>query len=106
MAAVGWKVVNLASGIVARKTAAKVSTQGWKKATGAAPKSKFDPFASPVELTVYAIFSAAVSAGIKTFIEQKTADYYTKTTGHLPPHIAKARADKQDKAEAKKRITA
>ncbi len=106
MPAVGWKVINVASGMVARKTAAKVSTKGWKAATGAAPKNKFDPFASPVELTVYAIFSAAVSAGIRTFIEQKTADYYTKTTGHIPPHIAKARAEREDKAEAKKRARA
>ncbi len=106
MPAIGWKVINLASGIAARKTAAKVSTKSWTKATGAPPKNKFDPFASPTELAIYAVFSAAVSAGIKTFIEQKTADYYTKTTGHIPPHIAKARAAKEDKAEAKKRAKA
>jgi len=103
--AVGWKVINLVSGIAARKTSAKVTTKTWQTATGAPPKNKFDPYASPTELTIFAIFSGAVSAGIKTFIEQKTADYYTKTTGHVPPQIAKAQADREDKAEAKKRIS-
>lgn len=102
--AVGWKVLNLVTGIAARKASAKVTTKTWKAATGAPPKSQFDPFASAAELTIFAIFSAAVSAGIKTFIEQKSADYYTKTTGHEPPQILKARAEAEDKAEAQRRV--
>lgn len=111
MASIAWKVVTTVTGIAAGKVATKVTTATWKAATGGKPPaSKLDPAYSAAQITVFTIVSAAVTSGIKAFSERKAADFYTRSTGTLPPPVAKqrkkaealaAKADEKAKLKAK-----
>lgn len=93
MKGIGWKLVALASGVVASRIARVVTKGGWKAVTGKPmPVAAKDPASSAAEALVFAGVSAAVMAVTKTFVDRKTAGYYEKSTGKPAPPVAKLRA--------------
>lgn len=93
MKGIGWKLVALASGVVASRIARVVTKGGWKAVTGKPmPLAAKDPSSSAAEALVFAGVSAAVMAVTKTFVDRKAADFYEKSTGKPAPPVAKLRA--------------
>lgn len=98
MGSVVWKVMAIASGVVASKLATKVTNSGWKATTGqAAPVNKHDPNYSAKQTAIFVLVSTAVATAAKALAERKAADYYTKSAGHPPKAVVK----QQEKAAAK-----
>lgn len=116
MASIAWKVVTTVTGIAAGKVATKVTTATWKAATGGTPPvNKHDPAYSAARIAVFTIVSSAVAGGMKAYTQRKAADFYTRTTGTLPPPVAKARkkadalakeAEKADEKAQRKAVAA
>ena len=93
MKGIGWKLVAIASGLVASQVAKVVTKGGWKAVTGKPmPLASKDPSSSATEALVFAGVSAAVMAVTKTFVDRKAAGFYEKSTGHAPPPVQKLRA--------------
>ncbi|KYH43406.1 DUF4235 domain-containing protein [Branchiibius sp. NY16-3462-2] len=85
---IGWKLIALASGVVASRISRAVTKGGWKAVTGKPmPLASKDPSSSAVEALVFAGVSAAVMAVTRTFVDRKAADFYEKSTGHAPPPV-------------------
>ncbi|GAB3492325.1 DUF4235 domain-containing protein [Flexivirga sp.] len=104
MAGMAYKVLVKVSGIAAGVAARKVTATTWKTATGGKPPvDKHDPDYSATQVAVFAILSSAIAGGFRAYAQRKASDYYTKSAGHLPPPVLKARekAATQKKAEAK-----
>ncbi|MBB2893271.1 DUF4235 domain-containing protein [Flexivirga oryzae] len=102
MAGMAYKVLLTVSGIAAGKAAKKVTTSTWKTATGGTPPvDKHDPNYSAAQVAVFAILSSAIAGGFRAYAQRKASDYYTKTSGHLPPPVEKARKKAEAAAAAK-----
>lgn len=92
MKGIGWKLVAIASGLVASQVAKAVTKGGWKAVTGKPmPVAAKDPSSSAAEALAFAGVSAAVMAITKTFVDRKAAGFYEKSTGHAPPPVEKLR---------------
>ncbi|GAB3581440.1 DUF4235 domain-containing protein [Calidifontibacter terrae] len=90
MGNVVWKVMAIASGVVASKVAKKATNSGWKATTGqAAPVNKHDPNYSAKQTALFMLISTAAAGAVKAFAERKAADYYTKSAGHPPKAVVK-----------------
>lgn len=102
MGSLVWKLVTIGVGVAATKTAAAISENGWKKATGKpAPGGKYDPKVTPMEAAIYALVAAAVGQGVRAFAETKAVNYYTKTAGHPPKAIQKQQQKALEEREKK-----
>ncbi|WP_265443025.1 DUF4235 domain-containing protein [Flexivirga meconopsidis] len=102
MGSIAWKVLATVSGIVAGKAATKLTASGWKAATGGRPPvGKHDPEHSAAQIAVFTIVSTAVAGAFKAFAERKAADFYTKSSGTLPPPVLKQQQKAADKAAKK-----
>ncbi len=82
----GWKVLGGASAILAGIAARKLLVKGWSASTGN------DPPANPAapgtrwrEAIPFALASGALMGLARMLATRKAADYYKKSTGHLPP---------------------
>lgn len=78
-----WKVLGTGSAILAGIVATKVADQVWKTAG----QDRIDPHNPNAPL--YAALGYAALTGLavgvaRTFTERKAAQYYAKSTGHLP----------------------
>ncbi len=104
MAGMAYKVLLTVSGIAAGKVAKKATTTTWKTATGGTPPvDKHDPNYSAAQVAIFAILSSAVAGGFRAYAQRKASDYYTRTAGHVPPPVEKAKqkAEAQQKADKK-----
>ena len=107
MAGMAYKVLLTVSGIAAGKAARKVTASTWKAATGGTPPvDKHDPNYSAAQVAVFTIFASAVAGGFRAYAQRKASDYYTKTAGHVPPPVEKARKKAEAEAAAKNKKTA
>ena len=80
-----WKVMGTGGAILAGIIAKKVTTSGWKLATGNQPPANpEDPAVSWKEAVGFAVFSGAVVGIVRLVTTKKAADYYAKSSGHLP----------------------
>jgi hypothetical protein len=82
----GWRILGGVSAVLAGIAARKVMTKGWHAATGD------DPPANPAapgtqwrEAIPFALASGALLGLARMLATRKAADYYAKSTGHLPP---------------------
>lgn len=92
MKGIGWKLVAIASGLVASQVAKAATKGGWKAVTGhTTPAGAKDPQSPVAEAMVFAAVSAAVVGLTKTFVNRKTAGIYEKSTGKPAPPVAKLR---------------
>ncbi|TWD83819.1 uncharacterized protein DUF4235 [Kribbella amoyensis] len=94
-AKIGWKLVLAVFTMVVGLVANKAVTTAWKLGSGGDPPKGNK--AGYVEVVSWAVASGAAAAAAKRFAEQRAAQYYLKSTGHLPPGYEKEAV----KAEAK-----
>jgi len=100
-AKIGWKLVLAVFTMVVGLVANKALTTAWKIGSGGAPP-KGTRYADVVTWTVaggpprgnkagyvetitWAVASGAAAAAAKRFAEERAAQYWLRSTGHLPP---------------------
>jgi hypothetical protein len=77
-------VATLGAGVVARK----LMTTAWKVSTGKQPPSNPEhPDVSFAEAATWAAASGVAVGLARMLASRKAADYYRRTTGHLPANL-------------------
>ena len=95
-----WSVFSLASALGAAAVAKKALNTGWRAATGKNPPANpADPDVDMKEAVVWAMVSGTLIALARMLATRRAANYYAKSTGHLPPDLRKD-DQKADKAAA------
>ncbi|HET7326653.1 MAG TPA: DUF4235 domain-containing protein [Nocardioidaceae bacterium] len=85
-----WKVFGMASAVGATMAVRKVLSASWKVGTGHEPPTNpADPDVDWHEAVAFAIASGAAIGLARMFASRKAADYYRRSTGHLPPDLQK-----------------
>jgi hypothetical protein len=86
-----WSVMALASTVGAGIAARKAMTTSWKVATGKEPpENPADPDVSIGEALAWAMVSGLSIGVARMLASRKAADYYRKSTGHLPANLQSA----------------
>jgi hypothetical protein len=86
-----WSMMALASTVGAGIAARKAITTSWKVATGKEPpQNPADPDVSLGEAVAWAMFSGVAIGVARMLASRKAANYYRRTTGHLPPNLQDA----------------
>ncbi len=89
-----WTVFSLAAALGAAALAKKTLNTSWRAATGKNPPANpADPDVDLWEAVAWAAVSGTAIAIARMLATRKAADYYAKSTGHLPPDLQK---DDQD----------
>ncbi|MFA6300078.1 MAG: DUF4235 domain-containing protein [Nocardioides sp.] len=89
-----WSVFSLAAALGAAALAKKALNTSWKAATGKNPPANpADPDVDVWEAVAWATVSGTFIAIARMMATRKAANYYAKSTGHLPPGLQK---DNQD----------
>jgi hypothetical protein len=97
-AKIGWKLVLAAFTMVVTLVANKALTAAWKVGAGDKPPKKGTKEAGYAEVVTWAVASGGAAAAAKLFAERRAAQYYLKSTGHLPPGYEKDAAKDLEKA--------
>ena len=93
-----WSIFSLAAALGAAAIAKKGLNASWKAATGKTPPANpADPDVDVWEAVLWAAVSGTFVGIARMLASRKAADYYTKSTGHLPPDLVK---DAQDADKA------
>ena len=85
-ASLGWRVLGGVSAILAGLAARKLLVTTWRRTTGDNPPA--NPAAPGTDwrkAIVYAVVSGAAMGLARMLATRKAAEYYAKSTGHLPP---------------------
>lgn len=86
-----WSVMALASTVGAGIAARKAMTTSWKVATGKEPpQNPADPDVSIGEAVAWAMVSGLTIGVARMLASRQAANYYRKSTGHLPPNLQEA----------------
>jgi hypothetical protein len=86
-----WSMMALASTVGAGIAARKAITTSWKVATGKEPpQNPADPDVSLGEAMAWAMFSGVAIGVARMLASRKAANYYRRSTGHLPPNLQDA----------------
>lgn len=89
-----WSVFSLGSALLGAAVAKKALNTSWRTATGKNPPANpADPDVDLWEAVMWAAASGTIIAIARMLAARKAADYYTRSTGHLPPDLVK---DDQD----------
>lgn len=81
-----WTVFSLASGLTAAAVTKKLLSTSWKAATGKTPPANpAHPDVQLAEAVAWAAFSGVAIAVARMMASRRAADYYARSTGHLPP---------------------
>ena len=94
-----WSVFSLGSALAGAALAKKALNTGWRTATGKNPPANpADPDVAMAEAVAWAAASGTIVALARMLASRKAADYYLRSTGHLPPELRKddQRADLAD----------
>ena len=82
--------MGLGSAILSGIAARKVLTAAWRRGTGQDPPANPEvPGTSWGEAIAWALASGAAIGLARMLAARKAADYYRKSTGHLPPGVEK-----------------
>jgi len=85
-----WSVMSLAAGIGAATVTRKVLNTSWQAASGRQPpQNPADPDVGIAEAVVWAAITGAAIALARMLAQRRAANYYVKSTGHLPPDLKK-----------------
>ena len=96
-----WSVFSLAAALGAAALAKKGLNTSWKAATGKNPPANpADPDVDMYEAVAWATVSGALVALARMFATRRAANYYAKSTGHLPPELQKDGQDPKKPAPA------
>jgi hypothetical protein len=83
-----WSVYALGATVVATIAARKALTTTWKLATGKQPpQNPAHPDVSMGEAVAWATVSGVAVGVARMMASRKAANYYRKSTGHLPPNL-------------------
>jgi Protein of unknown function (DUF4235) len=93
-----WSVFSLVAALGAAALAKKALNTSWRAATGKNPPANpADPDVDLWEAVLWAAVSGTFVGIARMLASRKAADYYTRSTGHLPPDLVK---DDQDADKA------
>jgi len=85
-----WGVMALVSGLTAAKVTNQVLSKGWQASTGRKPPGNpADPDVEVWEAVAWSAVTGATIALARMFAQRRAANYYVKSTGHLPPQLRK-----------------
>jgi len=85
-----WSVFSLVAALGAASVARKVLDKGWRASTGRKPPANpADPDVEVWEAVTWAALTGASVALVRMLAQRRAATYYVKSTGHLPPQLAK-----------------
>jgi hypothetical protein len=80
-----WSLLALAASMGAAMVTRKGLNAAWRLATGKSPPSNPEhPDTAVVEALSWAAFSGLAVGAAKLLASRKAADYYRRSTGHLP----------------------
>jgi len=83
-----WSMLSLGATIGVVTVAKKALDGGWKAATGKQPpENPADPDVDLREAIAWAVASGTLVALAKMLATRKAANYYLKSTGHLPGEL-------------------
>jgi hypothetical protein len=95
-----WSVFSLAAALGAAALAKKGLTTAWRAATGKNPPANpADPDVDVKEAVAWAAVSGTLIAIARMLATRRAANYYARSTGHLPPGLERDNQD-ADKATA------
>lgn len=84
-----WSVFSLIAALLAATVAKKSLDAFWKAATGKEPPANpADPEVDMAEALAWAAASGTLVAVARMLATRRAANYYAKSTGHLPPGVA------------------
>lgn len=85
-----WTIFSLVAALLGATVARKTLTAAWKAATGKNPPANpADPDVDLWEAAMWAAASGVVVQLARMFASRRAANYYAKSTGHLPPDLQK-----------------
>lgn len=85
-----WSAMALLSGIAAARGTSLVLNKFWKASTKRNPPANpADPDVDLWEAVAWSALTGAVVALTRMFAQRRAARYYLKSTGTLPPQLAK-----------------
>jgi hypothetical protein len=85
-----WTAFSLVAGLAAAGLTRALLDRSWKAAAGKnPPENPADPDVSLGEAVVWASLTGAAVALARMLAQRRAADYYTRSTGHLPPGLRK-----------------
>lgn len=85
-----WSIFSLAAALGAAAMAKKGLNTGWRAATGKNPPANpADPDVDIKEAVAWAAVSGTLVAIARMAASRKAANYYAKSTGHLPGPLQK-----------------
>ena len=94
-----WSIFSLVAALLGATVARKSLTTAWQKATGKNPPANpADPDVDLWEAVLWATVSGTAVQIARMLATRKAANYYAKSTGHLPPGLQKD--DQDDSAPA------
>jgi hypothetical protein len=83
---IGWKLLGTLSAVLAGVAARKLMVKTWRATTGGNPPANpAAPGTQWREAIPYAMASGAAMGLARMLATRKAANYYRKSTGHLPP---------------------
>jgi len=95
-----WSILSLAAALFGATVARKSLTKAWQTSTGKNPPANpADPDVDLWEALLWAAVSGTAVQIARMLATRKAANYYAKSTGHLPPGLGEDNQDKK-KAEA------
>lgn len=85
-----WSVFALVAGLGAATAAKKGLDVGWKGVTGKQPpENPADPDVDLWEAVAWAVVSGTMVGLARMLATRRAANYYRRSTGHLPPPLQK-----------------
>ncbi len=87
-----WRVIGTGSAILAGVVASKVVTAVWKRAGRDEILDPRDPRTPWKEAVVFAALTGLAVGAARVLVTRKAAEYYEKSTGHLPPPMQEGEA--------------
>lgn len=83
-----WSIYGLAATVLATMVARKAMNTSWKVATGKEPpKNPAHPDTSMAEAIAWATASGVAVGLARMLASRKAANYYRRSTGHLPANL-------------------
>ena len=80
-----WKVLGTSTAVLSGYAAKKVIATAWRRSTGNEPPANPEsPDTSWGEAIAWALFSGALIGVARMLAARKAAEYYRKSSGHLP----------------------
>lgn len=92
-----WSIFSLAAALLGATVARKSLTAAWQKATGKNPPANpADPDVDLWEAVLWAVVSGTAVQLARMLATRRAANYYARSTGHLPPGLRKDDQDTDD----------